>query len=142
MQILSAKNLHPTGSLHVSRNKFANLTQCKSLLEALLYLLTSFNLWLLTGSKPALVDQLSGVYIAATEAGMSPEAYRTRQLEEKRRPSKKITTKTDMDDAMENWSLAQLRQAVQEKGMRPRGMYRYHICVLIPHLRKIDFLVR
>lgn len=73
------------------------------------------------GSKPDLVEQLASHYIAATEAGLSPEAYRTRQLEAKRKPSKKITPKTDIDDAMENWSLAQLRQAVQEKGMRPKG---------------------
>ena len=75
------------------------------------------------------MEQLASVYIAATEAGLSPKAYRAQQLEEKRKPSKKITSKTDMDDAMENWSLAQLRQAVQEKGMKPKGTIHRHICI-------------
>ena len=88
----------------------------------------------MAGSKPELADKLAEIYIAATEAGLSPDAYRTREMERKgQKPRKATTARTNTDDAIENWSLAQLRQAVQERGMKPKGISSHLLTSLCGH---------
>lgn len=59
--------------------------------------------------------------MSAARAGLSPEDYRDREMFEEQKPAE-IGPETDMDDALDRWSLTQLRQAAQERGIPPRGI--------------------
>ena len=77
---------------------------------------------LFAGSKAELANNLAMLYVDATREGISPEAYRDRQLanEGGRRLNVKAGAQTDQSDPM-NWSLIELREAVKRRGVQPKG---------------------